>query len=119
MHLTAYRDRELQVAYCRLSEAKHGWNYTRQQLDLTYVEVDTRTHMIVHLEHALETYDLDLKERAVTIATLKQQLQVLHRQMPPTPKDLAEPDAVSDVGEVRSQDVLGCRVGWPFVILSG
>jgi hypothetical protein len=55
MHLTAYKDRELQVAYYRLSEAKHGWNYTRQQLDLTYVEVDTRTHMIVHLEHALET----------------------------------------------------------------
>jgi hypothetical protein len=55
MHLTAYKDRELQVAYCRLSEAKHGLNYTRQQLDLTYVEVDTGTHMIVHLEHALET----------------------------------------------------------------
>jgi hypothetical protein len=23
------QDRELQVAYCRLSEAEHGWNYTR------------------------------------------------------------------------------------------
>jgi hypothetical protein len=27
------QDRELQVAYRRLSEAEHGWHYFRQQLD--------------------------------------------------------------------------------------
>jgi hypothetical protein len=45
------KDLELQVAYYRLSEAEHMWNYTRQQLDLAREEVDTQTHMIVHLEH--------------------------------------------------------------------
>jgi hypothetical protein len=70
MHLTAYAaaqhhhfawawvvkswDRKLKVAYRRLSEAEHGWSYTRQQLDATHVEVDQRTHMIIHLEHANE-----------------------------------------------------------------
>jgi hypothetical protein len=40
--------------YHRLSEAKHGWSYTRQQLDAVCVEVDERTHVIIHLEHANE-----------------------------------------------------------------
>jgi hypothetical protein len=39
--------------------------------------VDERTHMIIHLEHHVEQQDLDLEERAVMIATLKQQLQML------------------------------------------
>jgi hypothetical protein len=38
--------------YRCLSEAEHGWNYTRQQLDAARAEVDSRTHMIIHLEHA-------------------------------------------------------------------
>jgi hypothetical protein len=38
--------------------------------------------MIVHLEHTIEMQDLVLEERAVTIATLKQQLQVLQPQVP-------------------------------------
>jgi uncharacterized protein YueI len=76
-HQSTDKDLELQVAYCYLREAEHGWNYTRQQLDLTREEVNTRTHVIVHLEHAVETQDLDLKERAATITTLEQQLQVL------------------------------------------
>jgi hypothetical protein len=38
------------------------------------VEVDTRTHVIVHLENAIEMQDLELEERATTITTLKQQL---------------------------------------------
>jgi hypothetical protein len=29
-------DLELQVAYHRLNEAEHGWNYTRQKLDLAH-----------------------------------------------------------------------------------
>jgi hypothetical protein len=48
------KDMELQVAYLCLSEVEHGWNYTHQQLDVTREEVDTRTHVIVHLENAIE-----------------------------------------------------------------
>jgi hypothetical protein len=48
------QDRELQVAYHRLSEAKHGWSYTCQLLDITREEVDVRTHCIIHLEHVIE-----------------------------------------------------------------
>jgi hypothetical protein len=45
------QDRELQVAYRRLSEAEHGWHYFRQQLDTTREMLDERTHAIIHLEH--------------------------------------------------------------------
>jgi hypothetical protein len=48
------QDLELMITYCRLSEAEHGWNYTRQQLDATRAEVDERTHAIIHLDHANE-----------------------------------------------------------------
>jgi hypothetical protein len=61
--------------------------------------VDERTHAIIHLEHHVEQQDLNLKERAVMIATLEQQLQL---QMPPAPTSPAasdEPDAESDVDE--------------------
>jgi hypothetical protein len=34
------QDCELKVVYHRLSEAEHGWNYTRQQLDITHELVD-------------------------------------------------------------------------------
>jgi hypothetical protein len=40
--------------YYHLSEAKHRWSYTRQQLDAACVEVDECTHVIIHLEHANE-----------------------------------------------------------------
>jgi hypothetical protein len=46
------QDQELKVAYRCLSEAKHGWNCTRQQLDTSHAEVDERTHAIIHLENA-------------------------------------------------------------------
>jgi hypothetical protein len=46
------QDRELKVAYRRLSEAKHRWNYTRQQINTTREMVDEHTHVIIHLEHA-------------------------------------------------------------------
>jgi hypothetical protein len=49
------QDYELQVAYRRLSEAEHGWNYTRMLLDIIREEVNVRTHRIIHLEHAVET----------------------------------------------------------------
>jgi hypothetical protein len=54
-----------------LSEAEHGWNYNRQLLDITHVEVDIHTHEIIHLEHAMETEDVKLEERVETIANFK------------------------------------------------
>jgi hypothetical protein len=67
-------DRELQEAYHRLSEAERGWNYTRMLLDITRDEVDIYTHGIVHLEHHVESQDIELEERAETITDLEQQL---------------------------------------------
>jgi hypothetical protein len=48
------KDLELQISYCHLSEAGHGLNFTRSQLDLTREEVDMWTHAIVHLENIIE-----------------------------------------------------------------
>jgi hypothetical protein len=48
------QDRELQVAYCRLNEAEHGWHYFRQQLDAAHEMLDERTHAIIHLKHHVE-----------------------------------------------------------------
>jgi hypothetical protein len=62
VHPPSEQDRELQVAYCQLSEAEHGWNHTRMLLDITQEEVDTRTHGIIHLEHHMETQDAELEE---------------------------------------------------------
>jgi hypothetical protein len=87
------QDRELKIAYHRLSEAEHAWHYIRQQLDASCVLVDERTHVIIHLEHANEQQDLEHKERAAVIASLEQLVQV-----PPAPA--VEPDAVSDVDEM-------------------
>jgi hypothetical protein len=47
-------DRELRVAYRRLSEAEHGWHYFRQQLDASREMLDERTHMIIPLEQHVE-----------------------------------------------------------------
>jgi uncharacterized protein (DUF3084 family) len=88
--------------YCRLSKAEHGWHYFRQQLDATREMLDERTHAIIHLEHHIEQQDLELEQRATTIADLEQQLQVLQLQVPPAPAALAapaEPNAESDVDE--------------------
>jgi hypothetical protein len=71
------QDRELKVTYHCISEAKHAWNYTRQQLDASRAEVGERTHAIIHLEHTNKQQDLELKERAAVIASLEQQVQVL------------------------------------------
>jgi hypothetical protein len=65
------QDHELQVAYCRLSKAEHGWHYFRQQLDITCEMVDERTHTIIHLEHHIGQQDLELEARAALIADLE------------------------------------------------
>jgi hypothetical protein len=61
--------------------------------------VDTCTHAIVHLENNIKMHDLELEERAVTITTLEQELQVLQIQAPPTPEVPAEPVVVLDVDD--------------------
>jgi hypothetical protein len=66
------QDRELQVTYRRLSEAEHGWHYFRQQLDAACEVLDERTHAIIHLKYHVEQQDLELEERAATIADLEQ-----------------------------------------------
>jgi hypothetical protein len=71
------QDCELKVTYHRISEARHAWNYTRQQLDASRAEVDERTHAIIHLEYTNKQQDLELKERAAVITSLEQQVQVL------------------------------------------
>jgi hypothetical protein len=66
------QDRELQVAYRRLSEAENGWHYFRQQLDAAREVLDERTHAIIHIKHHVEQQDLELEERATMIADLEQ-----------------------------------------------
>jgi hypothetical protein len=65
------QDHELQEVYHRLSDAEHGWNYTRMLLNITCEEVETRTHGIVHLEHHVESQDTELDERVEMIAVLE------------------------------------------------
>jgi hypothetical protein len=91
--------RELKVAYHRLRDAEHGWNYDHQHLDTAREEVDSHTHMIIHLEHTNEQQGHELEERASMTASLEQQLQVLQLQAPPAPTDPTEPDVVSDDDE--------------------
>jgi hypothetical protein len=59
--------------------------------------LDERTHAIIHLEHHVEQQDLELEQRAATIADLEQQLQV--PPAPPAPVAPAEPNTESDVDE--------------------
>jgi hypothetical protein len=92
-------DLELQVAYRRLGEAGHGWNFTCQQLDLAREEVDTHTHAIVQLVIAIETQDVELEERVEIIANLEQQLLELQLHAQPAPEDPDEIDAMSGVDE--------------------
>jgi hypothetical protein len=47
------QDRELNVAYHRLSEVEHGWNYTCQLLDITHEELNIHTHGIIYLNTPL------------------------------------------------------------------
>jgi hypothetical protein len=69
-HPPSEQDCELQEVYIRLSDAEHGWNYTRMLLDISHEEVETRTHGIVHLEHHVEAQDTELKERVEMIFDL-------------------------------------------------
>jgi hypothetical protein len=66
------QDHELQEVYRRLSDAEHGWNYTRMLLDITRGEVKTCTHGIVHLEHHVKAQDAELEERVEMITDLEQ-----------------------------------------------
>jgi hypothetical protein len=59
--------------------------------------LDMLTHAIIHLEHHIEQQDLELEQRAATIADLEQQLQV--PPAPAAPATPTEPDAESDVDE--------------------
>jgi hypothetical protein len=59
--------------------------------------LDERTHAIIHLKHHVEQQDLELEERAATIADLEQQVQV--PPAPAAPAAPAEPDVESDVDE--------------------
>jgi hypothetical protein len=68
-------------------------------LDITRVEVETRTHGIVHLEHHGEAQDTELEERAEMIADLEQQLLDLQVQAPPEPVDHLEAEAMSGIDE--------------------
>jgi hypothetical protein len=68
-------------------------------LNITREEVETRTHMIVHLEHHLEMQDIELEERAEMIADLAHQLLELQVQTPPEPVDDQEVDAMSGIDE--------------------
>jgi hypothetical protein len=93
------QDHKLQVAYCRLIEAEHGWNHTHMLHNITREEVDTRTHGIIHLEHHVETQDVELEERVETITNLEQQLLQLQGPAPPTPVDHKEIDATFGIDE--------------------
>jgi cell division FtsZ-interacting protein ZapD len=93
------QNRELQVSYHHLNEAERAWNYTRMLLDIIREEVDIHTHEIVHLEHHMELQDVELEERAETIADLEQQLLELQGQAPLDPIDHEEIDAMSGVDE--------------------
>jgi hypothetical protein len=92
-------DCELQVVYCRLSDAEHVWNYTRMLLDITHDEVDIRTHGIVHLKNHMETQDTELEERAEMIADLEQQRLEHQGQAPPELVNPEEIDAMSGIDE--------------------
>jgi hypothetical protein len=68
-------------------------------LDITHQEVETHTHRIIHLEHQVEVQDVELEERAETIANLEQQLLELQVQVPPEPTDPEEIDAMLGIEE--------------------
>jgi chromosome segregation ATPase len=88
--------------YRCFSEAEHRWHYFRQQLNAAHEMLDECTHTIIHLEHHIKQQDLELEERAATIADLEQQLQVLQLQVPPSPAvpvAPTEPNTESDVDE--------------------
>jgi hypothetical protein len=93
------QNRELQEVHHCLSDAEHGWNYTRMLLDITHEEAETRTHGIVHFEQHVKAQDTELEERVEMIADLEQQLLELQVQAPPEPVDHQEADVMSGIDE--------------------
>jgi hypothetical protein len=98
-HPPSEQDHELQGVYCRLSDAKHGWNYTHMLLDITREEVDIRTLGIVHLEYHVEVQDAELEERVEMITDIKQQLLEFQGQAPPEPVEHDEIDVMLGIDE--------------------
>jgi predicted RNase H-like nuclease (RuvC/YqgF family) len=89
-------DRKLQEVCRHLSDAEHGWNYTRMLLDIAREEVHIQ---IIHLENHVETQDTELEERVERIVDLEQQLLELQGQAPPEPTGPEEIDAMSGIDE--------------------
>jgi hypothetical protein len=86
--------------YCLLSEAEHGRNHTRTQLELTQEKLNMRTHPIVHVENAIKMHDLELDDMVEWITTLVQQVHKFQILVPPTPEeDPIEVDVMSRVEE--------------------
>jgi hypothetical protein len=92
------QDCKLKEVYHHLGNAEHGWNHTRMLFDITR-EVETRIHVIIHLEHHMEVQDTELEERVETITNLEQQLLELQVQALPEPLNPEEIDAMSDIDE--------------------
>jgi chromosome segregation ATPase len=56
--------------YHHLSEVKRELSHTHAQLQQSQEEMDTRTHAIVHLEHAVEHQDAELEASEEEITNL-------------------------------------------------
>jgi hypothetical protein len=71
VHPPSEQDHELKEVYRCLGNVEHVWNHTHLLLGITWEEVETRTHEIIHLEHHVEVQDAELEERAETLANLE------------------------------------------------
>jgi hypothetical protein len=95
----------LKVTYRHISEAEHGWNYTRQQLDVAHELVDERTHMVIHLEHANEQQDHELEESVAVMPPLSSRFRRFSFKCHPLSLTLCRMSMRS-----RFWDVSGCGV---------
>jgi hypothetical protein len=98
------QDRELQEVFRRLSDAEHGWNYTRMLLNITHEEVETVPTGLSTLSTTwrcmtLRLRNTEIEERAKMIADLEQQLLELTVQAPLKPVDHQDADAMLGIDE--------------------
>jgi hypothetical protein len=68
-------------------------------LDITHVQVETRTHGLICPEQHVEVQDAELEEGAETIAIHEQQLLDVQVQVPPEHADPEEIDGMSGIDE--------------------
>jgi chromosome segregation ATPase len=68
------KDLELSSGYHRLSEVQWELSHTRTKLQEAWEEIYTRTHAIVHLEHAIKQQDSEHEVREEEITNLFQQV---------------------------------------------